>query len=316
MDQSRLDELIDKYAFGALTAEEWDELMQWYRSADIGAVEWPGSEQHERDHLQTRMLHRLQNEIATARGKIFRLRAWQVAASLIILFSTFWIARRYVHVTREPELITVKNPSGKIQTFLLPDSSRVWLNAASSIRYPTNFTTGERKVQIMGEAYFEVAENTQLPFRVEIGSQAGVEVLGTHFNINAYQDEGHINTVLLEGAIAVKKAAARVVLRPGQQAQIGSGAGINIIKKVDVEKVMAWKNGQFNFNGVRLEEAMRQISRWYDIEVVYENGVPDVEFVGEMSRNVSLPVLLKWFEGFDVHFRVENGRRVVVTPGP
>ncbi len=237
---------------------------------------------------------------------------------------------------------TLSTPKGRQFNVTLPDGTKVWLNSSSSLRYPTFFTGGERRVDITGEAYFEVTKDKARPFLV-IAGQAEVDVLGTAFNINAYADEASINTTLMDGAVRVtsdrmggaagdvrsgggQQASARkrnsVLLRPGQQAKIGQGAGKETpqgaalsliqVENADTEKVLAWKNGAFNFDGAPLGAVMRQLSRWYDIEVVYEKGVPDIRFFGEMSRNLKLSDLLKALEESKVHFRIEEGRKLVV----
>jgi ferric-dicitrate binding protein FerR (iron transport regulator) len=211
---------------------------------------------------------------------------------------------------------------------VLPDGTKVWLNAASSLRYPTAFSGKKRQIAITGEAYFEVAKDKAKPFFIKINNEAVIEVLGTNFNVNAYEDEASINTTLLEGSIRVEalgtlrgRPAGRnaVILQPGQQGQIAAGQKtgqrqIKVIKDADIEKVMAWKNGAFNFNNASLEEVMRQLERWYDIQVVYENGIPDIHFGGELSRGVSLADLIKALKDSEIHFRIEEGRRLVVLP--
>ena len=202
---------------------------------------------------------------------------------------------------------TLSTPRGGQFQIILPDGTKVWLNAASSLRYPTAFTGGERKVEITGEAYFEVAKNAAMPFRVKISNEATVEVLGTHFNINAYADEAAIRATLLEGKIKVMD----VVLSPGEQAQITTD--INILRHVDTSAVMAWRYGLFNFEGQNLKEVMRQLSRWYDIEVIYEGTVPDIVFGGKMLRNINLSQLLKVLEDAEVHFTLEEGRKLIIS---
>lgn len=210
---------------------------------------------------------------------------------------------------------TMTTPKGRQFGLQLPDGSKVWLNAASAITYPTAFTGKQRQVTIAGEAYLEVAQNKAMPFHVEVAGKAGIDVLGTRFNVNAYDNEASINTTLLEGSLRVSDATVRpVVLQPGQQARIAAQqAGITVVKAVDTDKVMAWRNGAFNFDGAHLPEVMRQLERWYDIRVIYEKGIPDKEFVGEVGRNVSLAELLKGLEGTGVHFRLD-GRTLVVLP--
>lgn len=247
--------------------------------------------------------------------------------------------------TRDITYNTMRTPKGRQFTLLLPDGSKVWLNAASTIRYPTIFTGKERSVDVTGEAYFEIAQNAKQPFKVNLNGQAEVEVLGTHFNVNAYADEKSVYTTLLEGAVSVSaiqqgssfkpapgaqtainfQRATPTILKPGQQAQITVGEisgqqqappsnAIKVINDPDTEKIMAWKNGAFNFNNTSLKDVMKQLERWYDIEVVYKEGIPDIYFVGEMSRDESLASVLKGLEASKVHFRIEEGRRLVVMP--
>jgi hypothetical protein len=217
---------------------------------------------------------------------------------------------------------TMTTPKGRQFQVTLPDGTKVWLNAASAVTYPTVFTGKERVVKVTGEVYFEVTKNVKMPFRVNVNNKAEIEVLGTHFNVNGYADESKISTTLLEGSVRVTvNSAIRpvVTLKPGQQAQItngisqAEGTGIKVIENADSEKILAWKNGLFNFNGASLQEVMRQLKRWYDIDVVYEKGIPNITFWGEITRGVSLNDLLIGLEKTGVHFRME-GRKLVVMP--
>lgn len=207
---------------------------------------------------------------------------------------------------------TITIPRGRQFQVLLPDGTRVWLDAASSMRYPTAFTGGERRVEISGEAYFEVAKNPTLPFRVTIQDKpAEIEVLGTRFNVNAYGNEASINTTLIEGSVKITAGGGQVVIKPGQQAQVASR--IKVLSKADVQRAMAWKEGVFNFEDAGLEEVMRQLERWYDIEVVYEQGIPPIEFMGKMGRDLSLQEVLRGLEVSEVHFSMQ-GRKLMVRP--
>jgi ferric-dicitrate binding protein FerR (iron transport regulator) len=217
---------------------------------------------------------------------------------------------------------TMATPVGRQFSLVLPDGTRVWLNAASSIKYPVSFTGQERRVTLSGEAYFEVAANKKMPFKVESG-KAEVQVLGTSFNIHSYTDEDRFFATLLEGSVQVKNQLlanqAPAILKPGQQAIVFTGTGnqqqaIVVTENTDLDKVLAWKNGFFNFEEASLDEVMKQLQRWYDIEVVYERGVPGIRFFGKISRNVKLSGVLKALEESKVHFRLENGRRLVVLP--
>lgn len=203
---------------------------------------------------------------------------------------------------------TMSTPNGAQYKLVLPDGSRVWLNASSSITYPTAFSGNARAVSITGEAYFEVSKDKNKPFHVKV-NDVEVEVLGTHFNINSYSDEAAIKTTLLEGTVKVNT----VILKPGEQAQFSSDK-IRIVNEVDLEEVMAWKNGKFLFSEkTDIETIMRQISRWYDVEIEYRGKVTQ-HFWGSISRSANALQVLKLLETTGgVKFKIE-GRKVIVIP--
>ena len=213
------------------------------------------------------------------------------------------------------DINVLSTPRGGQFQVVLPDGTKVWLNAASSLSYPTAFIGKERLVEVSGEAYFEVAKDDHKPFRVKINKQENyIEVLGTHFNVNAYPDETAIRSTLLEGRIRFS-AGATVVLSPGQQAVLPAGTQVpKVVSGVDTSAVMAWRSGLFNFEGQHLREVMRQLSRWYNIEVVYDQEVPDVVFGGKILRNVSLTQLLKILTDAGIHFRLEPGGKLIIQP--
>ena len=218
--------------------------------------------------------------------------------------------------TGDAEYNTITTPKGRQFRVVLPDGTKVWLNAGSALRFPVAFNGKERVTDLTGEAYFEVTKNATLPFKVRVQQQVEIEVLGTSFNVNAYTNEQNTYTTLIEGAVRVSlahEAGHTVVLKPGEQVQSG-GAQMAVTRNADVEKAVAWKNGLFNFEGVGLREMMRQLERWYNLEVVYEGNVPDVKFFGEMSRSLPLSDVLAGLERSDVHFRLEEGRRLTVMP--
>ncbi|AEW00346.1 iron dicitrate transport regulator FecR [Niastella koreensis] len=220
---------------------------------------------------------------------------------------------------------TMSTPKGRQFQVTLPDGTKVWLNAASSLRYPTAFTGTERKVTVTGEAYFEVAHNARMPFVVNVIDKEEVTVLGTHFNINAYENEKAIHTTLLQGSVRISsrqwavgsgeeaKGEQSVMLKPGEQVSLSQSSQLSHPIPVQTDEVIAWKNGLFNFEGASLSEIMRQLERWYDIEVSYEKGIPDVEFEGKMTRDVPLSDLLTMLEKSDIHFKIE-GRKLIVLP--
>jgi len=209
----------------------------------------------------------------------------------------------------------VSTPKGRHFKVVLPDGTQVWLNAASSITYPTAFMGAERKVVITGEVYFEVAKNALQPFIVDIDGRATVQVLGTHFNINAYSNEDALRTTLLEGAISMQHDQSKLILAPGEQGiLLPQAAALSIDRQVNTEKVMAWKNGLFYFDGASVEQVMRQLERWYDISVAFEGRPPTRKFEGKMSRNIQLEDLLEGLRQMDLKFRMEAGRKLVILP--
>lgn len=206
---------------------------------------------------------------------------------------------------------TVATPRGRQFRVLLPDGTAVWLNAASSLRYPVAFPEGERNVTVTGEAYFEVAADARKPFTVKTENGTVIKVLGTSFNVNAYTDESALRATLLQGKILVKTSTANQVLLPGQQAVVGTS--ITVDAHANTGQAIAWKNGIFNFQQAPLEVVMRQISRWYDVEVVYEKNIPAITFGGEMGRDLELKDVLEFLQESGVHFKL-SGRKLTVMP--
>ncbi len=206
---------------------------------------------------------------------------------------------------------TMTTPKGGQYKLILADGTKVWLNAASSITYPTAFTSNSREVTITGEAYFEVAKNVSKPFIVKTARET-IWVLGTSFNVNAYADEKATKTSLAEGSIKVIPAKTtggeEKILQPGQAYINGK------IITTDISQDISWKNGVFNFDNKKIQEAMRQLARWYDLEVVYQNGkIPDIEFGGKMGMDLKLSQMLKGLEGSGLQFRIERGNKLIIT---
>jgi ferric-dicitrate binding protein FerR (iron transport regulator) len=226
---------------------------------------------------------------------------------------------------------TISTPVARQFKLVLPDQSVVWLNAGSSIKYPTVFTGKTRVVEMTGEAYFEVAtlrlrSGLKMPFRVKVNNQAEVEVLGTHFNVNAYGDEETIKTTLLEGKVRVVNESGskkdevggkknEVMLKPGEQAVLSrTNSPLTIDHSPNLSQVVAWKNGIFNFDRLETKEVMRQLARWYDVEVVYEPGVTSRTFYGDIGRNLSLAQVLEGLKLSGVNCSIEKGKKLVVLP--
>ena len=213
---------------------------------------------------------------------------------------------------------TLVIPRGGQHTIRFADGSSVVLNADSRLRYPERFAGNQRMVELIsGEAQFHIRHNAAMPFNVLVKGQT-IRDIGTTFNINAYDDEPAVRTTLIEGSVEVKKGGSSRVLRPGQQAVTGTGDLIDI-RAADTNEVVAWTKDQFYFEKTNLRELMRQLGRWYNIEVVYEGNVPDDAFDGQVSRDENLTQMLKILQLGDVHFRIEPGDgkiagRLIITP--
>lgn len=221
---------------------------------------------------------------------------------------------------------TINTPRGRQFKIVLSDGSQVWLNAASSIRYPAVFEGSQRKVQITGEAYFEIAAaysrstGEKIPFIVQFNTPSGysgeVNVLGTHFNVNAYAEEMAVKTTLMEGSVKISlDNEESALLQPGQQVGIGKNGKMKITSNIDVDAVMAWKNGYFSFDRTDMATLMREISRWYDVEIEYAGAIPDRKFGGEISRNSNASDVLKIMEESKVFFRIEDKKIIVLPEG-
>ena len=207
---------------------------------------------------------------------------------------------------------TVATPRGGQYQLQLPDGSKVWLNAASSLKFPTAFHGKERNVELTGEAYFEISKNASMPFHVKSAGQT-IEVLGTHFDINAYNDETAVKTTLLEGSVKVIKGTKTTTLKPGQQSSLlqnGSGT-IEVSDDADVDEVTAWKNGMFQFNDADIRAVMRQISRWYDVDIEFQEPISSDHYKGKVPRNASITKVLKILELSGVNFKIE-GKKIIV----
>jgi ferric-dicitrate binding protein FerR (iron transport regulator) len=218
---------------------------------------------------------------------------------------------------------TISTPRGGQYQVVLPDGSKVWLNAASSLRFPTAFTGEERRVEINGEAYFEIVTvrlpaGKKMPFKVSVNNKAEVEVLGTHFNVMAYDDEGAIETTLLEGRVKVGSSNRQpVILKPGEQASLSHSSHksqIIPVQTVDVQTAVAWKEGYFRFNNTPVKTIMRQAARWYNAEIIYQGNVDDESFSGAVPRSENISSLLRILElTKTIRFTI-NERKIIVRP--
>ncbi|TCC96577.1 FecR family protein [Pedobacter hiemivivus] len=205
--------------------------------------------------------------------------------------------------TGKASMLTISTPRGGTYQVTLRDGTRVWLNAASKLSFSSQFSGKNRKVMLDGEAYFEVAKNKQMPF-VVVSDRQEVEVLGTQFNVMAY-DSAQIKTTLLEGSVNLKSSTSAVMLVPGEQGVMSNNGSINR-KKVDVDKEISWRKGWFSFNESSIENVMDEISRWYDVDVFYEHKMPHKEITGRVPRNAKLSVVLEMLRYSGLDFEIND----------
>jgi ferric-dicitrate binding protein FerR (iron transport regulator) len=208
---------------------------------------------------------------------------------------------------------TLATPKGGTYEVRLPDGSDVVLNSASFLRYPTRFDgKGPREVELKGEGYFRVTHEGGRPFQVKVAGQI-VEVLGTEFDVKAYADEAEIKTTLLSGGVRVSQGAGSVLLKPGEQS-LGIDGGVRLVGPVDTDQVVAWKNGMFRWNGAPLEEVMRDLARWYNVQVVYKGPAPTQKLIAVVGRNLPATEVLKALEISGYHFKISGSDQIEVTP--
>jgi transmembrane sensor len=201
----------------------------------------------------------------------------------------------------------IVTPRGRKWQLTLGDGTKVWLNAASSIRYPISFVGKERIVEVSGETYFEVAPDKNRPFKVSIAGKESIEVLGTRFDVNAYDDEDAMRTTLLEGSVKVIRGKSSRLLSPGQQAVLGNGTdSIKVINDANIDEVMAWRNGRFIFSDMDLKSIMRQLTRWYDVDVLYEGKTPEIRIGGIIHNDVYLSTVMEFLGENGVHYKIEG----------
>ena len=209
---------------------------------------------------------------------------------------------------------TLGTPRGGQYRLVLPDGSKVWLNAISSIRYPTAFTGKERVVEITGEAYFEVVKDMSKPFKVVVkgGTDMEITVLGTHFNVNAYSDEPIIKTTLVEGSVKATHNNQSVIIKPGEQTQLNNSGTLKVIHDANVDEAIAWRNGLFEFQDTDLQSILRQVMRWYDVDVNYQGNIPERYFTAIISRDKTLTGVLEILKLSDIDYKLE-GKNLVIT---
>lgn len=254
-----------------------------------------------------------------------RKMVWIAAATVVLLSAGAYTWHAYQGIPGKRGLAgkaagTFSNqlsvPRGEQRQLLLADGSKVWMNSGSTLKYPAVFTGSERVVELSGEAYFEIAKNAAEPFRVNAG-EIQVEVLGTHFNVMAYDGEG-VKATVLEGSVRVGKGSQFVVLQPGDQAVAsgslaGNGNAIALNRGVDPERVLAWKNGYMDFENDDLQTVLREVSRCYNIDIQYEANIPAKHFSGKLARNGNIDQIYHLLDSQKVHYKIQ-GKMIIVLP--
>jgi ferric-dicitrate binding protein FerR (iron transport regulator) len=289
-------------------ADEHEALFeQWSLAAVAPSPEWVGQLEQKLDHAEE------QEKLAPVRrlnaGRIVRRPMWVAAASVLLVVTGGYLW--YNHST-DKQAAVADNPAialnkvfsvargGQQQEFALADGSKIWLNAASTLKYPASFNGSERTVELTGEAYFEVTGSAARPFHVKIKG-AEIEVLGTHFNVKAYDEESSSKATLVDGAVKVIRGTETLQLKPGEQAEIvyptsGVNPPMKLQKGVDIDHVLAWKSGDLEFRDDALSNVMQAISRCYDVEIRYQSGIPEGHFTGNFSRKSNIQQILNQLE--------------------
>jgi ferric-dicitrate binding protein FerR (iron transport regulator) len=331
---------VANFVKGEYTPKEYAAFLAWLQDASIEELEII-AEEHEALFEQwslpdmspspdwARQLEQRLDQadqlatIAPARklspGSIVR-NPWVAAASVVLLLSGGYFV--FNHHTADKNGTTVNSQvdalyhtytvprGGEQQEFTLEDGSKIWLNAASTLRYPVSFNSGERLVELSGEGYFEVAGNVTKPFHVKIKG-AVIEVLGTHFNVQAYEEEATSKTTLVDGAVKLIRASQVIQLKPGEQAEIdySPSAGdqsMRVLRNIDIEAVLSWKSGDLDFKDDKLYTVMQAIARCYDVEIRYQSGVPNISFTGNFSRKSNIYQILNQLESQGIHCKQEG----------
>jgi len=336
---------VTRFIAGDYTPEEHGAFLKWMEGASFDDLEsiatefegshesWPlaaGPSSAWIEQLEQKLdsVDKMKREAPVKRmdtQKMIRRIGWVAAASVVGVLGVAGIWKSFqsgkadgVAAKSSEVLSTVSVPRGEQQRkVVLADGSQVWLNSASSITYPAQFTGKERMVAISGEAYFEVANNMSMPFRVKVRDMQ-IEVLGTRFNVMAYEEEGVSTTSLLEGAVSVTRGTDKVIVHQGEKAEAAyplpaSGSSLKVVSETKEGAILAWKDGFMDFDEADIRTVMNEVARCYNLEVKYEGNIPKTTYSGRFSRTDELKEILKDLEFQHVHIRIE-GKIIRVMP--
>ncbi|MDO6430462.1 DUF4974 domain-containing protein [Flavitalea sp. BT771] len=313
MEQNRLYDLIRKYADDMATPEEVQELHEWYQTVNTSApVEWPAVDPGEKQLLQERLWQHLKPQHAS-RLRVIRM-ATRAAACLLVLAGA-WMAWRYMG-NKGPDLISIQNPSGKVTAISLPDSSHVWLNAASTLRYAKAFSS-HREVFLDGEGYFDVAEDAAHPFVVHAG-QLTTTVLGTSFDVRSFATETHTTVTVIRGKVQVENQHSLLDrLTPARQLQWNEKSRQSRTVSVDTAHTLAWQHGQLQFDDETLEEIAGTLSRWYNVKFIFKDqSSRSYRMIGSFNNTEPLSQVLTAMSSLvDLHWTFSEKDRTVTLSG-
>ncbi len=314
MTEHKLEELIQKYADGTATEAEVRQLMDWYDSSPVEAVPWLTTNPNEQQQLYDRMLHRLQKEVAPQRSKLIHFSWMKVAAVFIVVIGIAFLALRLLNTSES--FVAVANPSGKIQLVQLPDGSKVWLNAASTLKYAKEFKNN-RQLQLQGEAYFDVTPDADHPFSIEAG---GVEttVLGTAFNIKAYEEDELTEISVVKGRVGVANDSKQLaVLTPQMQLKFERASQKANTIKVDTSSIIAWRKGQLLFDDQTFFDIAETLERWYGIKIKLSNpAIGNCRYYMGFDNNTPLEKLLSTMAEITEMKYVINKNTITISGRP
>lgn len=313
MTAQSIEELIRKYAEGTATKVDIEELMNWYRSLPINDVKWPSAGENERQELSGRMLNRLLTEITPQRRRIDSMQWLKVAA---VLIPAIGIALFFFLRPESKQYITILNPSGQVKLVSLPDGSRVWLNAATKLRYRESFTD-HREIILDGEAFFDVHRDLQHPFTIN-GGNVTTTVLGTSFNVKAYESDTVTVVTVVTGRVGVKTSSmSRATLTPAGQLHFNRVSKTASTKVVDTIAALAWRKGKLSFDGQSLAEISKTIEYWYGVSIVFRNpAMRNCRYYMSFENTITLDTLLSTMSELTrMKYIVDVNKKVVELSG-
>jgi ferric-dicitrate binding protein FerR (iron transport regulator) len=313
MEQTRLYDLIRKYADDKATPEEVQELHEWYHTVHTAEpVEWPADDPKEKQLLQQRLWEHLK---PPPQSRLRVLRMITRAAACLVVLAGAWMAWRYLG-NKGPDLISIQNPSGKVTQITLPDSSHVWLNAASTLQYAKAFSS-HREVFLDGEGYFDVAEDAAHPFVVHSG-QLTTTVLGTSFNVRSFTTETHTTVTVIRGKVQVEKQDSLLDrLTPARQLQWDENLRQSRTVSVDTAHTLAWQHGQLQFDDETLEDIAGTLSRWYNVKIIFKDqSLRSYRLIGSFNNTEPLSQVLTAMSNLvDLHWTFSEKDRTVTLSG-